>query len=63
MKKLKLDIDELTVESFAAVQEDGEKGTVAGLETLDLSHCHTHCGDCPTDEVRCSDENPCANLE
>lgn len=47
MTKLKLNIDELTVESFEAAQSVAERGTVRGEEFFasDLNSCHdTECG-------------------
>jgi hypothetical protein len=34
MKKLRLDIDSLRVESFASAEEEAQRGTVAGLQIV-----------------------------
>ncbi|HEU0301916.1 MAG TPA: hypothetical protein VFR37_20845 [Longimicrobium sp.] len=45
MKKLKLSLDELAVDSFAAVPAEGERGTVRGAEFVTLeATCFNSCG-------------------
>lgn len=47
MKKLRLELDELAVESFAANERDGSRGTVAGREfTQYADECVTPNGTC-----------------
>ncbi|MCG8454976.1 MAG: pinensin family lanthipeptide [Holophagales bacterium] len=54
MKKLKLDLDDLKVESFETTPETGEeaKGTVYGYITQDLTICDG-CND-PTNQNTCA---------
>ena len=63
MKKLKLDIDELKVESFATIKEKNKKqGTVYGNVTYTLlppSNCGLE-NTCLTDACGCTD-NTCDN--
>jgi hypothetical protein len=47
MEKLKLNLDELTVESFESAEKSEERGTVQAREVFDstLRTCwHTNCG-------------------
>lgn len=43
MKKLRLNLDRLAVESFATGADDGGKGTVRGLQDTECS-CQPTCG-------------------
>ena len=43
MKKLRLDVDRLVVESFTAAQEEGGRGTVRAHDPTDCS-CVLTCG-------------------
>jgi hypothetical protein len=45
MRKLKLDIDALTVESFASSEAHDRRGTVAGHQT-ELATCFMTCDSC-----------------
>lgn len=58
-KKLRLSVEDLTVESFTSVPDDGQRGTVAGYATeLDtcggscFAWCRTEAGpNCPTQKL------------
>jgi hypothetical protein len=47
MKKLSLDLDQLTVDSFDTAAPAAEKGTVFGEQCTCYTHCDT-CPGCPT---------------
>jgi hypothetical protein len=55
--KLKLDLDQLTVESFDTVKVAAEKGTVFGEQCT----CHTNCTcpGCPTCDHTACGQNTC----
>ncbi|HEU4456689.1 MAG TPA: pinensin family lanthipeptide [Longimicrobium sp.] len=50
MEKLKLNVEELRVQSFATDDADGRMGTVQGQEAAARSQFLTRC--CQTDEVQ-----------
>jgi hypothetical protein len=45
-KKLRLDLEELQVESFAASPEEDQRGTVAGYQTDYVGSCVNTCTTC-----------------
>ncbi|HEU0054604.1 MAG TPA: hypothetical protein VFQ39_15560 [Longimicrobium sp.] len=57
MKKLRLELDTLAVESFDTTRDDMRRGTVRGMET-DYTVCLGNCGE-PTGGGYCS--GTCAN--
>jgi hypothetical protein len=62
MKKLSLDLDQLTVDSFDTAAAAKEKGTVFGEQCTCYTHCDT-CPGCPTcDNTRCGQHTcDCSN--
>lgn len=46
MKKLRLTLDALTVESFAAEMQAEERGTVAGHDATEINTCDTCFNSC-----------------
>lgn len=51
MKKLKLNLDDLRVESFATTPDpDGQHGTVFGQQLTDTCTCINTCEGCPTEQ-------------
>jgi hypothetical protein len=59
MRKLQLDLDQLTVESFATSDNAEQKGTVVGEQQCT---CQTQCTcpGCPTCDATCNRGNTCA---
>ena len=65
MRKLKLDVDDLTVDSFEAVADRKERGTVRGQDSEEswdwcrtddprLRECYTPYVECATDGYTCT---------
>jgi hypothetical protein len=58
MKKIKLHVDELKVDSFSATTEQGRKGTVMGHASLVCSGSCTGAGSCFDGCYTASQERP-----
>jgi hypothetical protein len=61
MPKLRLDIDDLAVESFLTVPETPARGTVAGAESGYAATVYD--GGCSTHETACPEESCVANSQ
>jgi hypothetical protein len=53
MRKLRLDLDQLTVDSFDTVTAKSERGTVVGEQCTCYTQCDT-CPGCPTCNASCN---------
>ena len=58
MKKLKLDLEDLAVESFLPAADAEERGTVVARATIT---CYDTCGGCPSYDLDCSRYTDCGD--
>ena len=61
MKKLRLDIEELTVESFPTASTDEERGTVRAHDATEGCKVTESCTNCTYDDTLCGLTWQCTN--
>ncbi len=61
MKKLRLNVDELAVESFQAAHPAEERGTVRGLAATEGCKVTESCTNCTYDDTLCGLTWHCSN--